>query len=400
MKKILLVSMAVILVFTLSACGKKKTTSTQGEGEGQQNAQEVTLTYTIKNRFNTYSLYSNGDVYAKGTNKCGELGLGHKVEMPNETKIEGLSGITKIVLQQNEDKGAAYFINALGEVYVTGYNAHGQLGLGHTNDVIVPTKIEGLVGIVDIEISEYNECNTFFINQNGKVYVSGANSNGELGIGHKNQVTTPVKLESLNDKAIKKVVYAEGFKYALFLDDRGEVFVSGSPEIVNQKPDETASVQQSDGSILDGILNKDGNNQQEKTVTSENVNKDSATEEQKQTTNFNAPTIPTKITALNGINVVDIVDEGDAKKFMIFLIADSGDVYGIGYNKGGVLGVKTSYNKIDEDKNEYISVVTPQKVMALDGIKIKGKIDKKFIGMNDEKYEIISGDIPRAKQVK
>ena len=233
MKKILVVSMVIIFAFTLSACGKKQTTTQQGGDT--ETPQEVALNYTIKNRYNTYSLYTNGDVYAKGSNKCGELGLGHKVEMPNEVKIEGLTGIQKIVLQQNEDRGSAYFINALGEVYVTGYNAHGQLGLGHTNDVIVPTKVEGLIGIVDIEISEYNECNTYFINQNGTVYVAGANKNGELGLGHKNQVITPVKVEALENKVIKKVVYAEGFGYTVFLNDRGEVFVSGSPEIVNQK---------------------------------------------------------------------------------------------------------------------------------------------------------------------
>lgn len=385
MKKILIASMVVIFAFTLSGCGKKQTTTTNLQGGEQQVQQEITLSYTIKNRYNTYSLYSNGDVYAKGSNKCGELGLGHKVEMPNEVKIEGLTGIQKIVLQQNEDRGAAYFINALGEVFVTGYNAHGQLGLGHTNDVIIPTKVEGLIGIVDIEISEYNECNTYFINQNGAVYVTGANKNGELGIGHKNQVTTPVKIDALENKVIKKVVYAEGFGYTLFLNDRGEVFVSGSPEIVNQKVEE-AIKEETTGENTFSAIPADG--QEEKKV------------EEKQTSKVNDPTIPTKIAALNGINIVDMVAEGDAKQFKTYYITNTGEVYATGYNRGGVLGINTEYNKVDDKKNEYISVVTPQKVVALNGVQIKGRVDGKFIGVNDEKYQIINGDVPRAKQVK
>ena len=385
MKKILVASMVVIFAFTLSGCGKKQTTTANPEGGEQQAQQEVTLSYTIKNRYNTYFLYSNGDVYAKGSNKCGELGLGHKVEMPNEVKIEGLTGIQKIVLQQNEDRGAAYFINALGEVYVTGYNAHGQLGLGHTNDVIVPTKVEGLIGIVDIEISEYNECNTYFINQNGTVYVSGANKNGELGVGHKNQVTTPIKIDALENKVIKKVVYAEGFGYTLFLNNKGEVFVSGSPEIVNQKVEEAIKEETTSENTFSAIPT-DG--QEEKKV------------EEKQTPKVNDQTIPTKIAALNGINIIDIVDEGDAKQFKTYYITNTGEVYATGYNRGGVLGINTEYNKVDDKKNEYISVVTPQKVVALNGVQIKGRVDGKFIGINDEKYQIINGDVPRAKQVK
>jgi len=390
MKKILIASMVVIFAFTLSGCGKKQTTTTTNpQGEEVQMPQEVTLSYTIKNRYNTYSLYSNGDVYAKGSNKCGELGLGHKVEMPNEVKIEGLTGIQKIVLQQNEDRGSAYFINALGEVFVTGYNAHGQLGLGHTNDVIVPTKVEGLIGIVDIEISEYNECNTYFINQNGSVYVSGANKNGELGLGHKDQVKTPEKIEALNNKVIKKVIYAEGFGYTLFLNDRGEVFVSGSPEIMNQKVEEPIVEAQP----------VDTNNETENKEEATKVTDDKK-EEVKEAPKVNDPTIPTKITALNGINIVDMVDEGNAKQFKTYYIVDTGEVYATGYNKGGVLGVNTEYNKVDDKKNEYISVVTPKKVTALNGIQIKGRVDGKFIGINEEKYQIINGDVPRAKQVK
>jgi len=400
MKKILIAGMVIIFAFTLSACGKKQTTTTQ-QGAEQQTPQEVTLVYTIKNRNNTYSLYSNGEVYAKGTNKCGELGLGHKVEMPNEVKIEGLTGIQKIVLQQNEDRGAAYFINALGEVYVTGYNAYGQLGLGHTNDVIVPTKVEGLIGIADIAVSEAEHCNTYFINQNGAVYVAGANINGELGLGHKNQVNTPEKIEALDNKVIKKIIYAEGFRYTVFLNDRGEVFVSGSPEIVNQKVEEPiveeTTVEQQPNNSIFGFTLPGGEQKQE---TELNSAAKVVEEKKEDTPKVNDPTIPTKIAALNGIKIIDIIPEGDSRQFKIYYIAENGEVYATGYNRGGVLGINTEFNKVDDKKNEYISVVIPQKVTALNGVQIKGRVDEKFIGMNDEKYQIISGEKPRAKQVK
>ena len=132
----------------------------------------------------TFKLTINGDVYAKGLNECGELGLGHTNEVIEMTKINGLKDISKMVFGQDESRISAYFIDKNGEVYVSGCNRDGQLGLGHTNNVLVPTKVEGLKNIKDIETSRYLEFNTYFIDKNGEVYVSGGNTNGELGVGH------------------------------------------------------------------------------------------------------------------------------------------------------------------------------------------------------------------------
>lgn len=404
MKKILLVCMVVIFAFTLSACGKKKQTTTTGTAEqtAEQTPEEVVKLYDIKNNYNTFSLYSNGEVYAKGTNKCGELGLGHKVQISEETKIEGLTGIQKIVLQQNKERGSAYFINGSGEVYVAGYNEYGQLGLGHNEDVVVPTKIEGLNGIIDIEISEYETCNTYFITQNGEVYVSGANKNGELGLGHKNQVLVPTKIDALNAIKIKKIVYAEGFGYAVFLTDTGMVCISGCGEITEQAVEEAVS-EQLDLSILESLFsgnlgvdtqNQDATNQQ---TSNSEVNQEPPQEQVKKA---NDPTIPTKLGALKAFNIVDIADEGNDRDFKLYYITDAGEVYASGFNRSGVLGIDTKYNREDAKKNVYISGVFPQKVTALNGVQIKARVDKRFIGINDEKYEIISGDVPRARQVK
>lgn len=93
----------------------------------------------------------------------------------------------------------SYTINEQGEVYVSGENQFGQLGVGHTNDILTPVKVNTLNGVKVIGLESWNGCNIYYITEQGEVYVSGLNDYGQLGVGHTNNVLTPVKV-NLNEK--------------------------------------------------------------------------------------------------------------------------------------------------------------------------------------------------------
>ena len=66
-----------------------------------------------------------------------------------------------------------------GEVYVTGRNTEGQLGLNDLTDRKVFTKVTGIPLIADMACGFYH---TFLRTTAGEVYVTGWNTNGQLGL--------------------------------------------------------------------------------------------------------------------------------------------------------------------------------------------------------------------------
>ena len=82
----------------------------------------------------------------------------------------------------------------------------GELGLGHSNAVTVPTEIptpetaEGFI-LTDVQsriYEDYRGCSTFFtcVDAQGekKFFACGYNEHGELGLGHSNGATVPTEI--------------------------------------------------------------------------------------------------------------------------------------------------------------------------------------------------------------
>lgn len=63
---------------------------------------------------------------------------------------------------------------------------------------------------------------TAIVLSDGRCYVSGANKEGQLGLGHKNAVTTPTLLEGFSVKSISL-----GPNSSALIDDEGEVYTFG-----------------------------------------------------------------------------------------------------------------------------------------------------------------------------
>ena len=118
-----------------------------------------------------------------------------------------------------------------GEVWVWGRNGSGQLGVGNTANVLVPTKVTALNGIniVDVQLSKsyyYNSQNhTLFLADDGSLYACGHNSGGQLGIGNTTNQSTP----QLLSKSDWSKIYAMGTNagFSAGIDTSGDLYMWG-----------------------------------------------------------------------------------------------------------------------------------------------------------------------------
>jgi alpha-tubulin suppressor-like RCC1 family protein len=137
----------------------------------------------------TILLMSDGSMYAAGFNTVGELGLGNN----NITNVFTMTA-TNIVGKKNVNISTGnYFTNLLtsdGYIFATGYNEYGQLGIGisgydSSSNLFLYMTINGTTPISYV-INAVNSNPVPFrhlviVQENGTIYGAGSNSYGQLG---------------------------------------------------------------------------------------------------------------------------------------------------------------------------------------------------------------------------
>lgn len=83
------------------------------------------------------------------------------------------------------------------KVYGWGYNGGGQIGTGNSSNQLSPVKVTALTGTV-IKKIVCGHSHTLAISDEGILYSWGSNSFGQLGIGSKNNTSSPTRVH-LND---------------------------------------------------------------------------------------------------------------------------------------------------------------------------------------------------------
>ena len=152
-------------------------------GEGiLENIVQITTGY-----YTGYALTTNGEVYGWGSNRYGELGQGSKSDDPvlYPTKMKKVSNIIQI------SSGAEYIVmlDAEGKVWGTGYNGNGQLGIGNTTLQTLPQQMTSISGIKEISAKSNN---TYMLTEGGYVEGVGYNYYSQLGDGSSTDRTTAV----------------------------------------------------------------------------------------------------------------------------------------------------------------------------------------------------------------
>ena len=174
----------------------------------------------------------NGDVYTWGYDKNGELGRGteNRDDCSRTAdcrltigKVEGLSNIVSI------DAGLSHTLalNKDGEVYAFGSNRDGELGNGTTKTDAIPVKVlfpEDNTKIIQITAgSDFS----IALDKDGQVWAWGKNNYGQMGQGDKgDDQLTPIKITIGDNEKIKSI--AAGTGHILVLAESGDVYGWGN----------------------------------------------------------------------------------------------------------------------------------------------------------------------------
>ncbi len=161
---------------------------------------------------NTLALTIEGDVYAWGYNSHGNVGNGSTEEVIQPVKV--LSDVVKIYCEGSISAA----IKSNGDLYCWGGNGFDSLVTGDDSakDQLVPRKI--LENVKDVAAGQYNVA---AINGDGMLYCWGENWNGNVGDGTSETRVNPVRIMS----NIVKVGY--GYNVGVALSTNGDLYTWG-----------------------------------------------------------------------------------------------------------------------------------------------------------------------------
>ena len=163
-------------------------------------------------------LDNQGRVWTFGSNTFGQLGLGQGQQVTIPTLIPKLDNIVQVCA----GNGQSYCLDNQGRVWSFGVNTYGELGLGDNNHRYVPTIIPYLTNIVQVS-GNYLHC--LCLDDEGNVWAFGNNKTGQLGISEYKGLSTNKPNLIPNISYIVQV--STGEAHSLCLDCDGKVWVFG-----------------------------------------------------------------------------------------------------------------------------------------------------------------------------
>jgi alpha-tubulin suppressor-like RCC1 family protein len=164
-------------------------------------------------------LMADGMVYTSGWNWYGQLGSGDTANSTELIKIN-IENIEKVFAGM----GTTILLNKSGKVYVCGNNKDGQLGIGISDQSKEQKTFRMLELDAKIGSVAMGQTHTFFITTTGDVYATGSNTEGQLGIGTNTSIFIPEKVAHFTSKVAK--VSAQ-ITYSVFLTEDGIVYECG-----------------------------------------------------------------------------------------------------------------------------------------------------------------------------
>ena len=165
----------------------------------------------------------DGKLYVAGDNGAGQLGLGDDfdrhtftlVDIPEAKKVTQIAAGSQHSLIVTED----------GELYGTGRNDDGQLGLA---DYIyrysfTNATVDGGKRVSRIEAGSYH---SVILTNDGVLYTAGWNHRGQLGLNDTSRRSTFTQVPLPEGKRVSRIV--GGSYHSLFITDEGELYVTGN----------------------------------------------------------------------------------------------------------------------------------------------------------------------------
>lgn len=178
--------------------------------------------------YHTIFLAMSGDVYVSGDNIYGQLANGTNISTNIPIKLDLKCSDIAAGL------GHSVFLTTDQNVYTSGWNCYGQLGNSITPNSNIPVLV--------IQMGPNNPSlfitkvyagmqHTLFLNNDGKVYVCGDNTNGQIAL--EKNITTQRSFILLNNLPSddKIIDVSAGQRHTLFLTSKGNVYSVGLTEV-------------------------------------------------------------------------------------------------------------------------------------------------------------------------
>lgn len=164
-------------------------------------------------------------LHAWGANSYGQLGQGHAEDqlVPRLSDTAALRHRT-VRAVGGGGGGHSVVVTENGEVFVCGQNHRGQLGLGHTSDILTLQLCSSLNQRVTNVACGWDF--SLFLTDCGKLLACGSNAFGQLGVGQTvKHSADPLVIESLKEPVVS---VAAGLRHSLAVTDAGCVYQWGT----------------------------------------------------------------------------------------------------------------------------------------------------------------------------
>ncbi|EPS71760.1 hypothetical protein M569_02995, partial [Genlisea aurea] len=161
----------------------------------------------------------NGEVQSWGRNQNGQLGLGNTEDSLVPRKIESFEGIAVKMVAAGAEHTAA--VTEDGELYGWGWGRYGNLGLGDRNDRLIPEKVTASAGKKMVLVA----CgwrHTISVSSSGSLYTYGWSKYGQLGHGDFEDHLIPHEVEALKGHQISQI--SGGWRHTMAVTCGGELY--------------------------------------------------------------------------------------------------------------------------------------------------------------------------------
>ncbi|CDW87912.1 UNKNOWN [Stylonychia lemnae] len=167
----------------------------------------------------------NQFIFVWGSNEQGQLGIPLQgcIDLPvRQSFFEHIEVRVKDIYAGYQH---TLYVTENGQVYSTGSNSFGQLGLGQQELFInQPVLIEGILDRMIIKAAA-GEQHSLFLSKEGEVYACGSNQQNQLGIPEvQNLLYTPQKLNNLQNYRIQEI---QARSHSAAISNQGELFLWG-----------------------------------------------------------------------------------------------------------------------------------------------------------------------------
>jgi alpha-tubulin suppressor-like RCC1 family protein len=170
-----------------------------------------------------HSMYlkNDGTVWGAGYNPSGALGNGANISIYSPVQAIGLTGITKIAA----GKDYSLFIKNDGTAWGVGKNSIGQIGDG--TQVSRNIAVQAVSGLGSITAIAAGGLHSLFVKSDGTAWGVGVDYNGQLGDG--NGQFIPNHINPVQVLGLTGIIAVDaGESFSLFLKNDGTVWSTGS----------------------------------------------------------------------------------------------------------------------------------------------------------------------------